>query len=265
MNTKHIWTIVDKEWAEVFKNKLVLSTIIFLPMIFTALPLIMLAVSHVPGVENYDTSEVPAMFTQMCTTGTSGNDCLLIYLVSEFLMFYMMMPLIIPIAIASYSVVGEKTTRSLEPLLATPITTSDLMLGKILAAAIPAVGATWLSYILFILLVPVTGAGAAVQSYVTGATWLIAVFLIGPAMSVLAVNFSVIVSSRVSDPRVAEQTSAVLILPLMLLVFGQLAGIIIIGVWTMLIALAVILLLDLGSIYFGTRLFQREVILTRWK
>lgn len=265
MNTKHIWTIVDKEWAEVFKNKMVLSTIIFLPLIFTALPLVMLAVSHVPGVDTYDTSEVPAMFAQMCAPGTSGNDCLLIYLVSEFLMFYMMMPLIIPIAIASYSVVGEKTTRSLEPLLATPITTGDLLLGKVLSAAIPAVGATWLSYLVFVLLVPVTGAGAAVQSYVTGWTWLIAVFLIGPAMSVLAVNFSVIVSSRVSDPRVAEQTSAVLILPVMLLVFGQLAGIIIIGVWTMLIALAVILLLDLASIYFGTRLFQREVILTRWK
>ncbi len=265
MNTKHIWTIVDKEWAEVFKNKMVMSTIIFLPMIFTALPLVMLAVSHVPGVENYDTSEVPAMFSQMCTAGTSGNDCMLIYLVSEFLMFYMMMPLIIPIAIAAYSIVGEKTTRSLEPLLATPITTSDLMIGKILSAAIPAIGATWLSYLLFILLVPVTGAGAAVQTYVTGATWLIAVFLIGPAMSVLAVNFSVIVSSRVSDPRVAEQTSAVLIVPVMLLIFGQLAGIIIIGVWTMLISLAVIILLDIGSIYFGTRLFQREVILTRWK
>ncbi len=265
MNTKHIWTIVDKDWAEVFKNKMVMSTIIFLPMIFTALPLVMLAVSHVPGVENYDTSEVPAMFSQMCTAGTSGNDCMLIYLVSEFLMFYMMMPLIIPIAIAAYSIVGEKTTRSLEPLLATPITTSDLMIGKILSAAIPAIGATWLSYLLFILLVPVTGAGAAVQTYVTGATWLIAVFLIGPAMSVLAVNFSVIVSSRVSDPRVAEQTSAVLIVPVMLLIFGQLAGIIIIGVWTMLISLAVIILLDIGSIYFGTRLFQREVILTRWK
>lgn len=265
MNKKHIWTIVDKEWAEVFKNKMVLSTIIFLPMIFTALPLVMLAVSHIPGVENYDTSEVPAMFSQICAAGTNSNDCLLIYLVSEFLMFYMMIPLIIPITIAAYSVVGEKTTRSLEPLLATPITTSDLMLGKILSAAIPAIGATWLSYLLFIVLVPVTGAGPAVQAYVTSPTWLIAVFLIGPAMSVLAVNFSVIVSSRVSDPRVAEQTSAVLILPVLLLVFGQLAGVIIIGVWTMLISLVVIILLDIGSIYLGTRLFQREVILTRWK
>ena len=66
-----------------------------------------------------------------------------IYLINEFLLLFMMMPLIIPITIAAYSIVGEKTTRSLEPLLATPITTAELLIGKGLAAAIPAIAATW--------------------------------------------------------------------------------------------------------------------------
>ena len=35
-----IWTIISKEWAEVFKNRLVLFTVAFLPIILTALPLV---------------------------------------------------------------------------------------------------------------------------------------------------------------------------------------------------------------------------------
>jgi ABC-type Na+ efflux pump permease subunit len=37
-----IKTIIRKEWAEVFKNKMVLFTIIFLPLFMTALPLVIL-------------------------------------------------------------------------------------------------------------------------------------------------------------------------------------------------------------------------------
>ena len=39
-----VWTIVAKEWSEVFKNRLVLFTVIFMPLLFVALPLITLAV-----------------------------------------------------------------------------------------------------------------------------------------------------------------------------------------------------------------------------
>jgi hypothetical protein len=44
-----IKTIIDKEWAEVFKNKLVLFSVAFLPIILTALPLI--TVYSMRGIE----------------------------------------------------------------------------------------------------------------------------------------------------------------------------------------------------------------------
>ena len=40
---KHIRTIIGKEWAEVFKNKLVLSVLLIMPVLFSLLPLVMLA------------------------------------------------------------------------------------------------------------------------------------------------------------------------------------------------------------------------------
>ena len=35
---KHIRTIINKEWAEVFKNKLVFSVVLILPILFAILP-----------------------------------------------------------------------------------------------------------------------------------------------------------------------------------------------------------------------------------
>jgi ABC-2 type transport system permease protein len=76
---------------------------------------------------------------------------------------------------------------------------------------------------------------------------------------------SIIVSSRVNDPRSAEQISMVLIVPVLLLFFGQIAGLFVLDARIILAASVALAALDGGLVYLGTRLFQREVILTRWR
>jgi ABC-2 type transport system permease protein len=263
MNYQRIRTIVDKEWAEVFKNRLVLFTIAFLPLIFTILPLGVLY--GMRGAAAGSTSaDLPPGFVKMCGSLRTG-DCLQYFVLNEFLILFMMMPLIIPISIAAYSIVGEKTTRSLEPLLATPISTAELLLAKSLAAAIPAVLATWAGFIIFTLGAPLVGTGPAVMRQMASPVWLVAIFVIGPLLSVLAVNCAVLVSSRVTDPRVAEQISAVVIVPLLGVLFGQLAGVIVLNLNFMLVAVGVLVVIDIGVAMLGARLFQRERILTQWK
>jgi len=259
-----IRTIIEKEWAEVFKNRLVLFTVTLLPLLFTALPLIML--SNVKGVVSPGgTASGSATGLEGLCGGIPAQDCLQVTLANQFLVLFMILPVMIPITIAAYSIVGEKTTRSLEPLLATPISTFDLLAGKTLAAVIPAVVATWGGFLIFILLLPVADVSRAVQTYITGPTWMLAVLIIGPLMAVLAVNFAVIVSSRVNDPRVAEQFSAVLLLPVLLVMFGQIAGVVVVNLQLILIAIVIFVLIDIGAIYLGAKLFQRETILTRWR
>jgi ABC-2 type transport system permease protein len=259
-----IFTIIEKEWAELFKNRLVLFTITLMPMLFTLMPLVALYFTKSSGLQGGDMADMPASFARACGL-ISTQDCIQVFMVNQFLLLYMIMPLMIPIAIAAYGIVGEKTTHSLEPLLATPITTVELLAGKNLAASIPAIIATWGCFAIFILLMPLTGASQTVQAYTLGPTWLLAILAVGPLMSILAVNFAIIVSSRVNDPRVAEQISAVLIVPLMGLLFGQIAGLVLINVQLMLISIVVLTILDVGFVYFGSILFQREYILTRWK
>lgn len=264
MNTLRIQTIIDKEWAEVFRNRLVLFSVLALPLLLAALPLGILAATSGLMPAGGDIADLPPSLLRACGPLSPG-ECFQVYLVNQFLTLFMILPIFIPIAIAAYSVVGEKTTRSLEPLLATPITTEELLLGKGLAAVIPAVLATWLAFAIFVAGVLLLRASPAIVLNLFSPTWLLAIFAVGPLTSVLAVNFALIVSSRVSDPRVAEQISGVLVVPLIALVFAQLAGFIIVNLQLMLVAILALFVIDAALIYVGARLFQRETILTRWK
>ena len=68
-----IKTILIKEWAEVFKNKMVIFSVIFMPLLFTALPLIFLFATRDAGATQ-GTSDLPAQFSKNCppelTNGT---------------------------------------------------------------------------------------------------------------------------------------------------------------------------------------------------
>ena len=257
-------TIIQKEWAEVFKNRMVLFTVIFMPLLFTALPLIILYSTGGSASGNL-TSDMPPQFTQLCPQGLSGSECFQVFMVSEFMILFMMMPLIIPVNIAAYSIVGEKTTHSLEPLLATPITTAELLGGKNQAAAIPAIVATWIGFFIYAIGARLIVSNPLVLKALVDPMWLLAVLVLGPLLAILSVNFSIMVSSRVNDPRVAEQLSAVVILPVLALFFGQIAGLIFINQQIILILAAGMVVIDGIMIYLAVRLFQRETILTRWK
>lgn len=264
-----IRTIIGKEWAEVFKNRMVIFTVAFLPLIMTAIPLgIIYGTRDIArsGTGNNSSSGLPTEMTQsMCPSGLSGQDCFQVFMVSEFMMLFMIVPVAIPVTIAAYSIVGEKTTHSLEPLLATPITTVELLVGKCLAAVIPAIVATYAAFGVFALGSWIIVENKALLMALLDARWLIAIFLVGPLLAVMSVSFAVMISSRVNDPRVAEQVSMVVIVPVLGGFFGQIAGLFVINKQIITIVAVVMLLLDVILLYIATRIFQREQILTRWK
>jgi ABC-2 type transport system permease protein len=261
-----IGVIIRKEWAEVFKNRLVLFTVAFLPLILTALPLgILYAIGQSDTGLGDVSSELPTQIEAYCPADLSGGECFQVYMVSQFMIMFMILPLAIPATIAAYSIVGEKTTRSLEPLLATPITTVELLVGKGAAAVLPAVLATDAGFAIFAIGAWILVPDKQLLGALLDARWLLAVFVVGPLMAVMAVSVSVMVSSRVNDPRVAEQISMVVILPVLGVFFGQLAGLFVLNQQLILVSAGVMIGVDALLVYVAERLFQRETILTRWK
>jgi ABC-2 type transport system permease protein len=262
---KKIRTIIRKEWAEVFKNRMVLFTVAFLPLILTAIPLgIIIGMGGDSGLSG-SMADMPAQFSTFCPPELGGSECFQVFMVSQFMIMFMLLPLAIPVTIAAYSIVGEKSTRSLEPLLATPITTAELLIGKSMAAAIPAILATFAAFGIFLI-----GTWIAVQNRelflaLADSRWLLAVLILGPLMAILAVMVSVMVSSRVTDPRAAEQISMIVILPLLAVFFAQMAGVLVVNRQFVILSALVLVVVDVLLVYLAVRLFQRESILTRWK
>jgi ABC-2 type transport system permease protein len=95
--------------------------------------------------------------------------------------------------------------------------------------------------------------------------WVLAVLVDTPLLALTGVALIVVLSSRVNDPRTAQQFSAVLVVPVLALLFGQLAGVIVLGPAVALGIGVVLAILAAGALWVATRLFQREVILTRWR
>jgi ABC-2 type transport system permease protein len=244
---------------------MVLFTVAFLPLILTAIPLGIIYFTTTSGDFTSDIGDMPGEFNALCSSDISGGECFQVFIVSQFMIMFMIIPLAIPASISSYSIVGEKVNRSLEPLLATPITTAELLIGKSLAAIIPALAATWIGFSIFILGSWIIISNPDIIASFLDGRWLIAIFVIGPLMALSAVSFSIIVSSRVNDPRVAEQVSMIIILPVLAAFFGQMSGIITLNINFMLVSVLLLGLVDAVLVFLSVRLFQRETIITRWK
>jgi len=260
-----VGTVIHKEWEDGIRNKTVLSVVILVPLVMTALPVIMLFVMGRAPVSSNDLQEMSGLLRNPLFAGMTPTEAIQTSMSSMMMVLFLMMPLMVPVTIAAYSIVGEKVTRSLEPLLATPITTARLLLAKGLAAALPGIGMAWICYGLFLICARFLVASDRAFAFFVNPMWLVAMFVLAPLLTIMAVNVGIIVSSRTSDPRSAEQLGALVVLPLLILLFGPMLGLMMLNSTTFWIASAVVALADVGLVYLGVALFQRKTILTRWK
>jgi len=181
---------------------------------------------------------------------------------SMVLIFFILIPMIIPTLVASYSIVGEKNNRSLEPLLATPISGRELLLGKIFAIFVPSLFVTYASFGLFVVIVAAVFPQILYRIFT--AEWLIALGLIVPLASLMSIETNVFISTRYSDVRVAQQMGGLGTLPVFLLFVPLLSGIVQVALFLGVFAFAVALV-DVGIFVITDKLFDRESILLRWK
>ena len=261
MRSAIVATILRREWAETVRNRLLMATIVVPPMILTIAPL---ALSGAVGER-----ALPADFASQILAqrpewaGFSPAELAGAFTVQQFLAFFLLMPAYIPLSIATFSIIGEKQARTLEPVLATPIRTVELLAGKAIAALVPGVLAGWLTYVAFASLASVVY-GPNLFGVVTDPSWLAGVFVLGPAVGLSSVVAGVIVSSRVNDPRVAQQIGGVIIVPIVGVTLLQATGTLLVGAVGYLAMAAIVLIVSVIGLRIGVALFDREAILTRW-
>jgi ABC-2 type transport system permease protein len=196
--------------------------------------------------------------------GLSGNALIQAFVFHQFALLLMLVPVVAATALATHAVIGEKQARALEPLLATPVSTVELLAAKSLTPFLFALALTWLAAAVYtggILLVAEPG----VWRTILGARTLIMFLLLAPLVELATLQVSVIVSSRANDPRSAQQLTSLLILPITAVFIAQLMGSFVLTSGWLLLGCAVLAALNGALLIAGVRVFERETILTRWK
>jgi ABC-2 type transport system permease protein len=254
---------MGNEWSQLIRNRVVVYT--------TLVPTVLLVILAIAvlGMSAFLTegSGAAQMLQKIGVDGAiiSGADNLRVSLLNPFLVLFQVIPLVVPITIASYSIVGEKQLRTLEPLLATPIKTWELLAAKGLAAAIPGILATWWGFAIFALAARFIGPDYVFSSLILSRTWLIAIVLLTPIFTFLAVGLGVIISSRVKDPNSAQQLGSLLILPVIGMLIAQISGVVQVGLGLVLWIAVTVGVIDVALLWVSVRLFRREEILTVWQ
>jgi ABC-2 type transport system permease protein len=181
-----MWEITRKDLEELRGSRAILASILVLPVVLVIEGLFLVAASNaiqVPVAENL------------------------------YLAFFLAVPAIISVMIASSGVVQEKTNHTLEPLLATPITDGELLWGKALAPLLPAVGVTIGAYLAYFVGVDVLLYNQATAVLLPNALALYLVFAMTPLLAFLGTFTALFVSARMPDVRSAQQFSMMVVAP----------------------------------------------------
>ncbi len=256
-----VWAVITKEARDLLSNKLLLGAVVFPALIFAAIPTGIVAFlemneldpRQLGQIEQY-ISQFPDLPPKLAAQG---------FIVLNFMAYFLLIPAMVPMAIATQSVIGEKTARSLEPQLATPMEVSELLVGKAIASAAPAVVATWAVFLLYGL---VNGAIAdpALTILIFNDVWQVAMLSLVPLICLLSVLLGIIVSSRVTDARTAQQFGSFIVIPIIgVAIAGFFSGQASFTMQQVLLGNLVVAVLIGVALVAGNWIFDREAILTR--
>lgn len=184
-----VHAIFRKELRDYRHNRFVMVTMSVLPLLFVALPMV-----------------------QLVTIKASVSSALLDTRIGLSLLYMLLIPTVIPSALAGYSVVGEREQGTLEPVLTTPIRREEFLIGKALAAFVPAVVVAYAVFGIFLAATAVFADPVVASAVFTGPHVLVQV-LFTPLLAGWSIWVGVAVSARVRDVRAAQQLGMLASLP----------------------------------------------------
>jgi len=243
MRLSKAWTIASKDFKTFTKRKNILYTLLYFEGVVSI---------GLPFLIRYLTTKASSVVA-------------LPQLIDAFSFLYVIGAALAPVGIASYSLIGEKVQKSLEPLLATPTTDEEILAGKSIAAFLPAMGVTFLGALIFMVLVDLFTHNVLNSLYFPNWNIVIILFIQAPLACLLSVGYNVLVSSRMNDVRSAQQLGSLIILPLGAVYLMSELKVMSLTTGNMWIMAAVLLVIDGILFYLVKAAFQREEILTKWK
>jgi ABC-2 type transport system permease protein len=255
-------SVCAREWREAAGNRLLVGMTLLPPVVILAAGILAVwAAALNPPSE----SDVRALYASApAVRGVDPKDAVQGFIATYFLILFMLIPTVVPLTIAIYSVIGEKSARTLEPLLATPVRVGELLFAKSVASMLPAVLVTWVAYLIYLVAVLLVGSQAAVNA-VTAPRWVLVMIVMVPLLTALSVNLGILISTRVNDVRVAQQIGGLVVVPVVALGIAQVTGRVVLDNTSFIRTAVVLVAMDVLVFLTARVAFQRENILSRWR
>jgi ABC-type Na+ efflux pump permease subunit len=241
MSATRIGAVIRKELMEFRRNRLIVTTAAILPIIFL--------ISPTAQILSAKATELSTVLERRVEAG---------------LFLPLLIPVFVPAILSAYSVVGEREQGTLEPVLTTPVTRVEFLLGKAAAIFLPAI---IVSYLVFGIFVAITqfAAAAPVATAVRHAPQLPAALVFIPLLVGWAIWVGLAISARVTDTRVAQQLSILASLP-PVAVAALMSFNVISPTITVVAALAGgLLVIDVVACFAVAQAFDRERLITGTK
>lgn len=261
-----IRALMAKEFLDLARNRAALLPVVLVIVIAVAIPFtIVIAVPWMTGEQlgaDRDLVEVSATVGARVDLPTDAR--VQLFLFQQFLLLFLLTPITGAMAFAAHAVVGEKQARTLEPLLATPMSTFEFLVAKVLGALIPTLVMSSAGVLAYCVMIGGFALPGVLAAMMTTRSALLVGF-VGPASALVSLQAAIVVSSRVNDPRTAQQVGVLIILPLAAMLVAQFTG-------TLWLSATMLALIGLGLLgvwilltVVSVALFEREAILTRWR
>jgi len=273
MNGRSIWAIARKDLKEVFANRTVWAPVILLPLVFVLFLPVMLIVLPMRVPQNRMNipedfiprllAQVPAGLAEVIAPLPPAQQISLLMVSTVFAPMLLTIPLMIASMIGANSFAGEKERKTLEALLYTPASDGELLLGKMLAAVLPSVLLSWLSFALYAVVVNAASWPLVGRIWFPTPTWWPLMFWVTPAIAVLGLGFTVLISSKVNTFMEANQLSGLSVLVVVALVISQITGVLFLGMGLTLLLGAVLWLIDAVLVTVAIKTFSRSSLITR--
>jgi ABC-2 type transport system permease protein len=255
-----------RELLDLRRNSGALLPVVIVGLMALVLPFaVTIAVPGIAGQRLGDESDLVAVSGIMGAHPELTTDGRVqLFLFQQFLLVFLLIPITGAMSLAAHAIVGEKQARTLEPLLATPVSTYELLVAKIAGSLVPTLVIAAVLLVLYFVGIGALAEPGVLRALANGRSAVL-IAGIGPAAALVALQAALVISSRVNDARTAQQFSVLLILPLTGLLIAQFAG------WTwlsgraLLLIVAGLLVMWVILLIVSVVLFDRETILTRWR
>ncbi len=267
---RSVYALMARDLLVVRRSKSVILPIILVPLLLLVLLPAGISIA-MPMMDTADTYQdlkqlmamIPPEMQADFAYDTPQQTLLALILVHMFAPLFLILPMMVASTIAAGSFAGEKERKTLEALLYTPLSDLELILGKLMSAWLPALGVTMGGFLLYSIVVNVAGWPTMGRVFFPNALWVALVIWVAPAAAGLGLSAVVLISSKVSTFQDAYQLSGMVVLPVVLLMLGQVGGVIYLSLPFVLLIGMLLWLIDAGLLWLGVRTFRRTEIIAR--